>query len=257
MGFLAALKFLTIIPVLPRREVSPEEVGRSIAYFPVVGAIIGLILAGLNWLFGLFLPSAVVNGLLLVCLVVISGALHLDGFVDTCDGIAGHKTVEARWRVMHDSRAGAFGIVGVFLLLLVKYVSLNSVPENWLMATLVLMPVVSRWAMVYTVFVYPYARPEGLGKAFKQAASWQRFAVATVIALAVAIGLARLVDVTYFYLAGLGVMLGIWVVVIAMSAYLKRKFSGLTGDTYGAINEVTEVGVLILVCLLAHNQWFV
>jgi len=255
LRFLAALKFLTIIPLPWRREASLEEVGRSIGYFPVIGLIIGLILAGLNWLLSLFLPSAVVNGLLIVSMVVLSGALHLDGFVDTCDGIAGHKTVEERWRVMHDSRAGAFGIVGVFLLLLVKYVSLSSVPENLLMVTLVLMPVVSRWAMVYTVFAYPYARPAGLGRIFKQGASWQGFTIATVITLAVAIGLTRLANITYFYLAGLAIMLAIWVIVVAMATYLKRKFAGLTGDTYGAINEVAEVCVLILICLLAYNHW--
>ena len=250
------LRFLTIIPLPYRHEANPEEVGRSIGYFPVVGVIIGFILAGLNWLLALFLPSAVANGLLIVSLVVISGALHLDGFVDTCDGIAGHKTVEDRWRVMHDSRAGAFGIVGVVLLLLVKYVSLNSVPENLLMATLVLMPVVSRWAMAYAIFAYPYARPEGLGKVFKQGASWQRFTLATIITLAVVIGLTRWANITYFHLAGLAIMLSIWVIAVAMAAYLKRKFSGLTGDTYGAINEVAEVAVLILVGLLAYNRWF-
>ena len=253
MRFLAALSFLTIIPLPRRREVSPEELGCSIGYFPVVGVTIGLILAGSNWLLALFLPSAIVNGLLIVSLVVISGALHLDGFVDTCDGIAGHKTVEARWRVMHDSRAGAFGIIGVFLLLLVKYFSLSSVPENLMMITLVLMPVVSRWAMVYAVYAYPYARPEGLGEVCKQGASWQKFTIATIITLAVAIGLARLANITYFYLVGLAVILGIWVMVVVMAAYLKRKFSGLTGDTYGAINEVAEVCVLIIVCLLAYN----
>ncbi|MFC1977151.1 adenosylcobinamide-GDP ribazoletransferase [Chloroflexota bacterium] len=256
MRFLAALSFLTIIPVPRRRETTPEEVGRSIVYFPVVGGIIGLILVGLNWLLDLFLPPDLVNGLLIVSMVVISGALHLDGLVDTCDGIAGHKTVEARWQVMRDSRVGAFGVIGVFLLLLVKYVSLGSVPENWLMVTLVLMPVVSRWAMVYAVFTYPYARPQGLGKAFKQGTSWQGFVVATVIAMAVAIGLARLANVTYFYLAGLAIMFGVWIIVVATAAYLKRKFSGLTGDTYGAISEVAEVAVLILVSLLAYNRWF-
>ncbi|GAI09498.1 unnamed protein product, partial [marine sediment metagenome] len=166
MRFLAALQFLTIIPLPWRREVSPEEVGGSIAYFPVVGIIIGLILAGLNWLLGLILPPAIVNVLLIVSLVIISGALHLDGFVDTCDGTVGGKTAEDRWQVMHDSRAGSFGIIGVCCLLLVKYISLNNVPETLLMATLVLMPVVSRWAMVYAIFAYPYARPSGLGKVF-------------------------------------------------------------------------------------------
>ncbi len=239
-----------------RLEPTPEEVGHSLAYFPVVGIIIGLILAGLNWLLGLFLPSAVVAGLVLVFMVVISGALHLDGFADTCDGIAGHRTAEERLQVMHDSRVGAFAVIGVSLLLLIKYVSLVSVPKDLLTVTLVLMPVIGRWSMVYAVFAYPYARPSGLGKVFKQGASWQSFVIATAIALAVAIGLARLANSTYFYLAGLAIMFGIWVIVVALAAYLKRKLSGLTGDTYGAINEVSEVFVLILVCLMARNQWF-
>ena len=247
MSFLAALRFLTIIPLPGRREVSPEAVGRSIVYFPLVGVIIGLILVGLNWLLGWLLPSALVNVLLVVALAAISGALHLDGFIDTCDGMAGGKTVEERWRIMEDSRAGSFGIVGVCLLLLVKYVSLNAVPARWLMPTLVLMPVVSRWAMVYAVFAYPYAKPSGLGTVFKQGASWQRFTIATIITLVVAVILAQL--------NGFIIMIAIWVIVLAMAAYLKGKLGGLTGDTYGAINEVAEVCLLILVCLLAHVGW--
>ena len=244
MRFLYALQFLTIISIPWRREVSPEELGRSAGYFPVVGLIIGLVLVGLDWLFGLILPSAVANALLIVSLVVITGVLHLDGFVDTCDGIAGHKTAEDRWRVMHDSRVGGFGIVGIVLLLLVKYVSLNSIPLPLMMTTLVLMPVISRWATVYAIFAYPYAKPSGLGKAFKQGTNWLRFTMATLIALVVVVGLAQLV--------GLAIMFLIWVMAVAVAAYLKGKFSGLTGDTYGAINEVTEVGVLILVTLLAR-----
>ena len=242
--FLAALQFLTIIRIPWRREVQPEELGRSAGYFPVVGLIIGLILAGLNWLYGLILPSSVANALLIVSLVILSGALHLDGFVDTCDGIAGHKPVEARWKVMHDSRAGGFGIVGVVLLLLVKYVSLNSIPEPLLMMTLVLMPVLSRWAMTYAIFIYPYARPSGLGKVFKQGTSWPRFTMATLIAVAVTVILGQLV--------GLAIMFLIWVITVVMAAYFKSKFSGLTGDTYGAINEVAEVSVLILISLLVQ-----
>ena len=244
MRFLAALQFLTIIPLPWRREVSPEDLARSTGYFPVVGLIIGLLLAGINWLLGWLLPIAVVHVLLIIFLAVISGALHLDGLADTCDGIAGGKTPEQRWQVMHESRVGSFGIVGVCCLLLAKYVSLNNVPQTLLMATLVLMPVISRWAMVYAIFVYPYAKPSGLGKVFKQGANWPKFVMAMLIALAVAAAL--------FQLAGLAIILGIWVITVIMATYLKRKFSGLTGDTYGAINEVAEVCVLLLVCLLAQ-----
>jgi adenosylcobinamide-GDP ribazoletransferase len=246
LGFLTALRFLTIIP-LPGGKLSPREVGRSLAYFPAVGAIIGIILIALNWLLGLLLPQAIVNILLVVSLAIISGGLHLDGFVDTCDGMVGHKTARERWRVMKDSRAGAFGIIGVSCLLLVKYVSLNSVPADWLVLTLLLMPVLSRWTMVYAVFAYPYAKPSGLGKAFKQEASLLVFLVATVIALAIAVLPAQLF--------GLVIMLGVWIIVMAIAFYLKGRFGGLTGDNYGAINEIAEVLVPILVCLLAHIGW--
>jgi adenosylcobinamide-GDP ribazoletransferase len=247
LSFLAALRFLTIIPLPRRREVSPETVGRSIVYFPLVGVIIGLILAGLSWLLGRLLPSALADVLLVIALVAISGAFHLDGLADTCDGMAGGKTAEERWRVMSDSRVGSFGIIGVACLLLTKYVSLNNVPESWLIPTLVLMPTISRWTMVYAIFAYPYAKPSGLGTIFKQGASWARLAIATVITLGVVVGLAQL--------RGFIIMLAVWVLVVAMAAFLKGKFGGLTGDTYGAINEVAEVLVLILVCLLAHVGW--
>ncbi len=245
MSFLAALQFLTSIPLPGKREASPEELGRGTAYFPVVGLIIGLILAGLNWLLSLVLPPAVVSALLIVALVIITGALHLDGFVDTCDGIAGHKPVEDRWRVMRDSRAGAFGIVGVVLLLLVKYVSLDSTPPVFMTAVLIFMPVVSRWAMVYAIFVFSYARPSGLGTAFKQATRWPQFTAATIITLVMAAALFPL-----FSLAGLLIIFGVWIITTALSFYLKHKFAGLTGDTYGAINEVAEVTVLVLAILL-------
>lgn len=247
MSFLAALKFLTIMPVRRRREVTPEELARSTGYFPLVGIIIGLILAGSYWLLSLVLPSNVVGGLLLVGVAVLSGGLHLDGFIDTFDGIGGHKSTEARWQVMRDSRAGSFGIVGVFFLLLIKYLSLSSVPDSLMIPTLILMPTVSRWAMVYAIFAHPYARPSGLGKVFKEGTDWRGFLIATAIALGAAIPL--------FRWAGLVIMLGVWLTALAMASYLKGKFAGLTGDTYGAVNEVAEVAVLMMVCLLAHNQW--
>ncbi len=245
MSFLAALQFLTSIPLPGRREFRPEELGHSTAYFPAVGLIIGGILVGLYWLLSHVLPVAVVNVLIIVVMVIITGALHLDGFVDTCDGIAGHKSVEDRWRVMRDSRAGAFGIVGVVLLLLVKYVSLNSIPQDVMMANLVFMPVVSRWAMVYAIFVYPYARPSGLGTSFKQATRWSQFTIATVITFVIATVLFPMFSVT-----GLWLIFGIWVITTLLSIYLKHKFSGLTGDTYGAINEVAEVMALIFASLM-------
>jgi len=241
LSFLAALQFLTSIPIPGKRELSPEQLGRATAYFPVVGLIIGLVLACLNWLLGLILPPAVVNALLIVALVILTGALHLDGLADTCDGIAGHKTVEERWKVMRDSRTGAFGVVGIVLLLLVKYVTLNNIPPVFMTAVLIFMPVVSRWAMVYAIYVYRYARPSGLGTAFKQATRWPQFTAATVITFAVAFAL-----FPWFSLAGLLIIAGILIITTALAFYFKYKFAGLTGDTYGAIDEVAEVMTLLV-----------
>ena len=101
--------------------------------------------------------------------------------------------------------------------------------------------------MVYAVFTYPYARPSGLGKAFKQGTRWPGFTIATAITFVVAMLLIPL-----FQLSGLAVIFGVWLVTLVVAAYLKSKFAGLTGDSYGAINEVAEVSVLIIVLLLAH-----
>jgi len=257
LKFLAALKFLTILPITSKRADTLEEIGGSIVYYPVVGLIIGLMLAALNWLFRFLFPPAVVNGLLIVSLVIISGALHLDGFLDTCDGIAGHKPVEARWQVMHDSRTGAFGVVGAVLLLLLQYVSLNSIPGGLMTVSLILMPVISRWTMVYAIFSYPYARPQGLGKGIKDFATWQRFTTATVITLILALAVAWLGGMRYFYLAGPAIILAVWVIITLMAGFFKKMFAGLTGDTYGAVNEIAEVSVLLLVIMLAKNHWLV
>lgn len=158
---------------------------------------------------------------------------------------------------MRDSRAGAFGIVGVALLILLKYILLNSIPGNLMIPTLLIMPVISRWTMVYAIVGYPYARQEGLGKAFKQGANKRRLITAGMLALLIAILSAWLGGITYYYFAGLVIMFVIWVIIIMAAAYFKRKFTGLTGDTYGAINEIAEVGVLILICVFAFNGWLI
>jgi adenosylcobinamide-GDP ribazoletransferase len=228
-----------------KRELTPKQLGRATAWFPLVGLGIGGILAGLNWVFNLILPPSVTNILLIITLVIITGAMHLDGLSDTCDGIAGHKTVEQRWKVMHDSRVGAFGVVGIVLILLVQYVALNNVPSDKMTAVLLFMPVVSRWAMVYTIFAFPYARPTGLGKAYKEATGWLQLVIATIITLGIAGGLFPLFNVSGFLLIG-----GILIIATALAFYFKHKFAGLTGDTYGAINEISEVMALIFVIII-------
>jgi adenosylcobinamide-GDP ribazoletransferase len=210
-----------------------------------VGLVLGGILAGLNWVFNLFLPASIVDILLIVSLVALTGAMHLDGFADTCDGMAGHKPVEERWKVMHDSRTGAFGVVGIALLLITKYVALTNIPAHLMTAALLFVPVASRWSMVYAIFAFKYARPQGLGTAYKNATRWPQFVIATVLTLAIATALYPL-----FSYAGFLVLVGIWIIATVMGFYFRYKFAGQTGDTYGATNETAEALGLIFVVII-------
>ncbi|UCC16822.1 MAG: adenosylcobinamide-GDP ribazoletransferase [Dehalococcoidales bacterium] len=255
MSFFTALRFLTVFRIPGGRTETADDMGRSTIWFPAIGLIIGAILALTNWVFSLFLPAIVTSSLTIVILVIITGAMHLDGFADTCDGLAGNKPAEERWKVMHDSRTGAFGVAGLILLLLVKFALLNSIPQTFISSVLVVMPVIGRWSMVYAIAMYPYARNEGLGKAFKDGVTLTRLVIATLITLGLSIVLAWWADVDYYYIVGFGVMVVIWILIVAVSAYFRRKFVGLTGDTYGAINELAETGVLLIGSIACFNGW--
>ena len=247
MGLLAAFQFLTLLPV--KRSFTVEQIGRSTAYFPVVGLVIGLILAGIDYVLSLILPAGVVNIFLVIALAAMSGALHLDGLADTLDGLAGHRTTEQRLEIMRDSRVGGFGAIGVALFLLTEYVTLNSIPGNIKLPVLVLAPVLSRWAMVNAIFVYPYARPSGLGRALKDAVSGRQFITATLAAF--------LLSVVLFQVSGLIIMAFVCLTASLISIYIKSRLKGLTGDTYGAINETAMISIFIIVILLAYNHWLV
>jgi adenosylcobinamide-GDP ribazoletransferase len=243
MGFWAALQFLTIFPTPLRHKVTATTSGQSLTYFPLVGLILGAILLGLHYGLVLALPSSVVNALLIIVLVILTGAHHLDGFIDTCDGVIAGKSKKERLAIMSDTKVGAFGIVGAILLLLLKYASLSSAP---ILPALLLMPTLSRWAMVSIIFIYPYAKSSGMGLAFKQGATWQRLAIATIIALIITVALLKW--------WGLVLMAALWPIAFGIAGYFRSRLGGLTGDNYGAINELSEVLVLLFIILIGRLQ---
>jgi adenosylcobinamide-GDP ribazoletransferase len=244
LGFWAALRFLTIFPTPVRREVSTETSGQCLPYFPLVGLILGAILLGLHYGLSLILPAAVVMALLIIALVIMTGAHHLDGFIDTCDGVIAGKSKKERLAIMSDTKVGAFGIVSVVLLLLLKYASLFSV--STILPALLLMPTLSRWTMVSIIFTFPYAKSSGMGLPFKQGATWQRLTIATIIALIVAVVLLKW--------WGLVLMVILWLIAFGVANCFRARLGGLTGDNYGAINELAEVLVLLLLILIGRIQ---
>jgi len=239
MGFWTALGFLTIFPTLRRREIDAEDFGKSLPYFPLVGLMLGVILLILNYGLLLILPSSVVNALIIITLAILTGAHHLDGLINTCDGIIAGKSKGKRLAIMSNGKIGAFGIVAAFLLLLLKYVSLSAAP---ILPALLLMPTLSRWVMVSAIFTFPYAKSSGMGLAFKQGANWQRLTISTIIALVVA--------VIIFELGGLALVAALWLIIFGVASYFRSRLGGLTSDTYGAINELAEVWVLLIIVMI-------
>lgn len=235
MGFLAAVQFLTIAPPLVRRAFTPAELGRAVGYFPLVGLLIGGFVIGLDRLLASFLPSNVTAALVLTGWILCSGALHLDGFLDSCDGLFGGRTPEDRLRIMRDERVGAFAVIGGVLLLLVKYQALTAISPR--SAPLGLAPVLGRWGMGLAVVAFPYARAEGLGRAMKHHAGWSQALLASAIAIAAAWFAAGWIGLVILSLCG--------ALIFLLARFVLTRLPGLTGDVYGALCELLEVLVLL------------
>ena len=180
ISFLAALQFLTLVPPIVQRPFTEQELGRAVGFYPLVGLFIGIVLAIANSLLALIFPPFLRAALVLTIWILMSGALHLDGFLDACDGILGGFTPVKRMEIMHDERVGAFGLAGGVLLLLLKFSSLSTFTDT--SAVLILIPTLSRCGMSLAVIAYPYARPKGLGRAIKDNSGWKQLLLARLIA---------------------------------------------------------------------------
>ncbi len=240
-GLAAAVQFLTVLPPLVSRPFTAEELGRAVGWFPLVGALLGAVLAGMDWLLGRAFPPVVTAALVLAAWVLATGALHLDGFLDSCDGLLGGHTPEARLRIMRDERAGAFAVIGGILLLLLKYAALLGNPDR--RAALLAAPVVGRWGMASAVVAFPYGRAEGLGRAMKDNARWRQLLLASLLAVAAVAGVFAAVPGGWRAAPALPLAA---VLTWAGGSFVLRRLPGLTGDTYGALCELLEAMVLLL-----------
>ncbi len=248
-SFLAALSFLTFLPTLRPASITPRTISNSRAWFPLVGLLLGLALVGIERgaqeLFPVYLTAA----LLLTFLIVITRGLHLDGLMDTCDGLFGGATPERRREIMRDSRVGAFAVAGAAGLLLLKYgalvslLSLNAAGKEW---ALLLFPVFSRWTMVLLLIVFPYSRARGLGAPFHRGNAGLVTVVAAIIAMTTAVLLGGV--------GGVAMLVGVSLLGLLLGQGISRMLGGLTGDAYGAANELAEAAVLMAaVALLPYG----
>ncbi len=245
-----AISFLTVFPALGRRTPSQEDTSGSRADYPAVGLRLGLLLVGVERGSREAFPEYLTAALLLTVLVVVNRGLHLDGLMDTCDGLLGGGTTERRLEIMRDPRVGSFAVAGAACVLLLKYgalVSLLTLTEAGKEWVLLLFPMLSRWAMVINLGAFPYVRRNGLGSPFHQekARFPTSFAAGTAILAAVLLG----------SFGGVGMLVGVSVLAWLLGRGMAAMLGGLTGDTYGATNELAETVTLIAAVGLLPHGW--
>lgn len=239
--YIIAMQFLTIIPLPFRVRCDKEDLGRSLAMFPLAGLTIGALLAGLDWLISPWLTRSLCDALLITALSAITGVLHLDGLADVCDGIAARGGRERFLEVMKDSHIGAAGGAGLVLGLLLKWQALVAVPAGIKWQALLLFPAMARFAQVQTVVFARNARQDGLGSAFISGAGGMQLLISGALTLVVA-----------WYLAGIRgliVLLAAITITWLLKNWFRHRIGGITGDVIGCISELNEILSLILISL--------
>ncbi len=229
-----AIGFLTVFPLAPGGE---AKMGPSRAYFPLVGLALGGFLAGLDFAGSQALPPQVVGALLVAALLVLTRAIHTEGFLDACDGLFGAYSPSRRLEILRDTHVGAFAVIGGAALLLLKWSALSGIPAEIRAGLLAVFPCLSRLGMLSTMAAFTYAREQGMGAAFQAGTSWRQ----------VAFGLATAAAASGMLLgaAGLILLAAAVVVSLGLGRWITGMLGGMTGDTYGAVNEVAEVAVLL------------
>ena len=287
-GLRAAIGFLTILPAGQRDPTA--GLSKAPAWFPVVGLLLGAIVAVVEGLFRLghlilrtrsapdpdelqslvvglrqvpFLPETatdaggntaisfglldgvpyLLEGVLLVAvLALLTRGLHLDGFMDTCDALAGGHDRKRRLELLRDPHVGSFAVIGVVLLLLVKCSSMAALPAESRLWTIALVPCLSRWAILIVMDRFPYVRREGLGTPLLGGGSRRSLLVGSAVVVAATMALTGPVGLLLTAAAAL--------VAAAVGAWATRLLGGVTGDIYGAACETSEAVVLVLAVAL-------
>ncbi|MBI5236826.1 MAG: adenosylcobinamide-GDP ribazoletransferase [Deltaproteobacteria bacterium] len=243
-GFIIALQFLTVFTVKKGLAPTREELSGSMAFFPLVGGALGLILVAADFILMAALPEKVVPAILLLILVVTNAGLHIDGFADTVDGLAGGGTHEERLRIMKDPAIGAAGAAAVVLMVLLKYLCILELRSEIRTYVLFLFPMAGRWAMTPMAFNSTYARSrEGIGSAFTEIKP---------AAFITATALFALFSVAALGVFSLALMACLWLSAYFFTGFFKKRLGGVTGDVFGFQSETAEA--LFLLTFLALDK---
>ncbi len=251
-GFITALQFLTVFTIRKEHDVDENDLARSMVYFPFVGFVIGIILVYANKLFLGFVPDTIANIFLILLSVLITRALHIDGLADSVDGIMGGKDRESRLAIMKDSRIGTAGVLSILFVLLIKYVCLNNLFDEHKTAALLTAPAFSRWSQMLMMFQADYGREDGMGKAFVGHVRLGGLIAASVVSLGISAFV--IVNEPRTVALAVGIPCAVALFTVLWRWYIVRKVGGVTGDSVGAVSEMTEALTLLLFVFLLGGR---
>jgi adenosylcobinamide-GDP ribazoletransferase len=247
-ALLEAIRFLTLLPIpfgLPKDQSDYERnIAQSMRWFPLVGALIGAAGAVAAWAAGWFWPMPVGAVFAVITMAMLTGGLHLDGLADTFDAVLSWRSRERKLEIMKDSRIGTMGALALIAVLLLKVTLIATLPDARVWFALPLACAIGRWADLYGVFFFPAASEGGLGANYRRHTRPADFLAATVLLLLLC-GAASVMHPDGELLLRIALAAFAALVVAHMIfARWTHTLGGLTGDTYGAINEIVEVVVL-------------
>lgn len=237
--YCVALRFLTILPITWKVEEDAQHYATSSSFFPLVGLSIGILAAIFSLFCTQFFPSSVTAALMISFFAMISGFLHLDGLADSCDGLMSARSQERSLEIMKDSTTGAMGVVGVFVVLLIKFASISSIPSQSLPLACLLIPIAGRCSLLFVMATQKYAREEGsTGSLFYSKESKRTGIIGVIFFLTI-------FSILSFPIA-LFLFSAICSVVFLFGKFCKKRIGGATGDTLGATSEICEMICILL-----------
>ena len=241
-GLALLFKFMTRLPVGFEPKFDSDNLGKSMKFFPIVGIVMGLILFGFYWGLSYIVYSPLVMAVILVIIeVVLTGGLHLDGLADTFDGIFSYRSKQKMLEIMKDSRLGTNGGLVLILYFMLKVALLYEiemimgVPSG---LVLLLVPAFARLNSVVNCASAPYARPTGMGKTFVDNTNACGVAIAATTVLIFGGIVCKLFLLSYMIL---GIIPVLMILGYIFAKLMTRKIGGITGDTLGAVVEISEI----------------
>ncbi len=253
-SFLIGLQFLTRLFVVKQTVWTEQGFGKSVKYFPAVGAVLGLICAGVVVAVNQLCLPLFTGAIGFATLIILTGGIHCDGLMDSADGLFSGREREKILLIMKDSRAGSFGVVAMILVAVLEVSTLTELARLstwWLCAAIYSAPIIARLMMVVTIGAFPYARADGMGKAFAKFTTRRTilFAAGETLLL-----LLPLVVSEMFFLSAAVASVVALIVAWKFASFSTEKIGGVTGDIYGAITTLAELSALITFLLMAALQ---